>query len=95
MLGYREKVTTNTNKAEPRIPDNRMRPKLVGEPFMDLGAKYGLPEDIIIGNPSNSGEQMVEEEYLAYVTVPCSSRDVPSLKFWEVSGESDDINGVN
>jgi hypothetical protein len=61
---------------------------------MQLAAEYGLDDDdMIIGNPGNNlQQQTVDEEYQAYVTAPCSSNDVTSLKFWEVSGHINDVN---
>ena len=94
MLEYCEK-TTNNEVEEGHILDNRAYSGDVGvgEGYMQLAAQYGLDDDMLIGNPSdNRQQQTVDEELQAYAAAPCSSRDVTSLKFWEVSG---DINGVN
>jgi hypothetical protein len=45
---------------------------------------------MIIGNPGENQQQRqqtVDEEYQAYVTAPCSTKDVHPLKFWEVRGD--------
>ena len=92
MFEYREKATANNEVEEPHFPDNRAYPGVVGDTYMELGAQYGLDDDMTIGNPGDNRPQTVDEEYQAYVTAQCSSKDVTSLKFWEVGG---DINGVN
>ena len=93
MLEYREKATTNDDDVEePYISDNRA---YSGDAYMQLAAEYGLDDDddMVISNPGNNRHrQTVEEEYQAYVTAPCSSKDVTSLKFWEVSGDINDVN---
>jgi hypothetical protein len=61
-----------------------------GEAYMELAARYGL-HDMIIGDPDDSPQQTVEDEYHSYVTAPLSPKKVSSLKFWEVRG---DVNSV-
>jgi hypothetical protein len=58
--------------------------------YMSLGARYGLGNDMMIGN-SGKSKQTVNQEYQAYVTAPCSPGDIRPLSFWEVGG---DINGT-
>ena len=93
MLEYREKTTTHGE--EPRQSDNLAHSGHVGHGFMDLAAQYGLGDDMAINNLGDRRRQTTEEEYQAYVTAPHPSNDVSPLKFWEVSGESGYINGVN
>jgi hypothetical protein len=52
--------------------------------FMSLAAKYGLDDDMNIGN-SGTNEQTVEQEYQAYITSPLSASASDIIKFWEVS----------
>jgi hypothetical protein len=53
--------------------------------YMRLAEQYGL-SDMVIGE-SHRNEQMVVQEYQAYITAPSSPRDVDILKFWEVSND--------
>jgi hypothetical protein len=92
MRDYRKIAATNNEEVEdPLIPDSRTYSEGIGEAYMELAAQYGLPNDMIIGNPCETQQQTVDQEYQAYVTAPCSPKDVKPLKFWEVRG---DINGA-
>jgi hypothetical protein len=97
MLKYHKKLDlnappTNNGVEEPPILDSHV---YAGEAYMELAAQYRLDPNMIIGNlgenQQQQQQQMVDEEYQAYVTAPCSMKDVYPLKFWEVHG---DINGA-
>ena len=55
MLEYHEKIT-NSEVEEPHISDNRayLGDVGVGEGYMQLAARYGLDDDMFIGNPSHN-----------------------------------------
>jgi len=56
--------------------------------FMSLAAQYGLPDnDMDIGGLGHK-ERTVDQEYQAYMMVPCSPKNTDPLKFWEVGGDS-------
>jgi hypothetical protein len=56
-------------------------------PSYSLAAKYGLSDDMDIGNPGVN-EQTVEQEYQAYITAPLSGAKVDIIKFWEASNRT-------
>jgi hypothetical protein len=82
MHTYRENANRDEeSRAEPAAvyPGTGEMPR-----YMTLAAKYGLDNDMDIGN-SGENEQTISQEYHAYVTAPCSPKNFNILKFWEVS----------
>jgi hypothetical protein len=86
MLEYRDRISRTEGQsaqsgADPiEHQDTSEMPK-----YMSLAEQYGFSDDMDIGGSTDNGtEQTVEQEYLAYITAPPSSKTVDILKFWEV-----------
>jgi hypothetical protein len=82
MIEYRERAAASEEQPPPsRSPSPSSGANL---PSYSLAAKYGLSDDMDVGDPG-ANEQTVEQEYQAYITAPLSPRTTDIIKFWEVS----------
>lgn len=50
-----------------------------------MAKKYGIANMMDLGNGATQTEQILDEEYMTYITAPLSPAGTDLIKFWEVS----------
>jgi len=82
MMRYRERVA----ECHEEPPSSSPPSPHANLPSYNLAAKYGLSDDMDVGDPGAT-EQTVEQEYQAYITAPLSQKHMDIVKFWEASNK--------